>query len=431
MGENHLGGDLMLEKVARATNKSQRPVDRPESTLALLEDISRAVESGAGLTSVTRAAASALRCSVAVIDSRSAVLAVAAASPEDERRLLAGEGGTLTHDLRVADKSVGKLRVRSRVEEGPDPVSLRMVTTLIALEVERTLAPELADQQVATGFIEDLISGRVRDAETVAARAAEVGVDIAGGCAFILVRATPRRPIGDDWRARMLLVAERVTRSLNPRAVSALVERGQTNAAEVFALIPGTEAASVTRAATALREELESAFEELNFTIGYGRPATAPGDLYRAGQEALLAANVAEAGGSGTTLSFEDTGAYRLLLPAMCDDPEELRRFYAETVEPLVKYDDQYETDLLNTVDTFLAADGNVAGTAQRMFTHRHTIRYRLERVKDLTGLDCSSTDGREKLSLGLKSMRVLGIANPGGPALEPGAEGGRVPPAG
>ena len=46
----------------------------------------------------------------------------------------------------------------------------------------------------------------------------------------------------------------------------------------------------------------------------------------------------------------------------------------------------------------------------------------------DLTGLDCSSTDGREKLSLGLKAMRVLGIANPGGPAFEPGAEGGRVP---
>ena len=72
-----------------------------------------------------------------------------------------------------------------------------------------------------------------------------------------------------------------------------------------------------------------------------------------------------------------------------------------------------------------------IAGTAQRLFTHRHTIRYRLERVKDLTGLDCSSTDGRERLSLGLKSMRVLGIANPGGPANEAGAEGGRVAPAG
>ncbi len=397
--------------------------------LAQLEDISNAVESGAGLTAVTRAAATALSCSVAVIDSRSAVLAVAAASPEDERRLLAGEGGTQTHELRVADKPVGSLRVRSRVEDGPDPVGLRMVTTLIALEVERTLAPELADQQVASGFIGDLVTGRAKDAAAVGARASEVGIDLASGCAFVLVRAAPRRPTGDDWRSRMLLVVERVTRSLSPRAVSALVDRGSSPACEVFALIPGGETESASRATLALREELQSTFEELNFTIGHGRPATAAGDLFRAGQEALLAANVAEAGGS-ETLSFEDTGAYRLLLPAMCDDPGELRRFYAETVEPLAKYDEQYETDLLNTVDTFLAADGNVAGTAQRLFTHRHTIRYRLERVKDLTGLDCSSTDGREKLGLGLKAMRVLGIANPGGPALERGAEGGRVPPA-
>jgi len=47
--------------------------------------------------------------------------------------------------------------------------------------------------------------------------------------------------------------------------------------------------------------------------------------------------------------------------------------------------------------------------------------------VRELTGLDVSSTDGREKLSLGLKAMRVLGIAAPRGPATEPGAEGGRV----
>jgi PucR family transcriptional regulator, purine catabolism regulatory protein len=47
--------------------------------------------------------------------------------------------------------------------------------------------------------------------------------------------------------------------------------------------------------------------------------------------------------------------------------------------------------------------------------------------VRDLTGLDVSSTDGREKLGLGLKAMRVLGIASPRGPALEPGAKGGKV----
>jgi hypothetical protein len=48
--------------------------------------------------------------------------------------------------------------------------------------------------------------------------------------------------------------------------------------------------------------------------------------------------------------------------------------------------------------------------------------------VRELSGLDVGSTDGREKLSLGLKAMRVLGIARRGGPASEAGAEAGRVP---
>jgi DNA-binding PucR family transcriptional regulator len=157
-----------------------------------------------------------------------------------------------------------------------------------------------------------------------------------------------------------------------------------------------------------------------------------PVDLYRAGNEALLAANVAEArqagGGDDAVLAFEQTGAYRLLLPAMSEDPDELQRFYAETVEPLVAYDEQYETDLVQTLETYLDADGNVAGTAARLYTHRHTVRYRLERVRDLTSLDVNSTDGREKLGLGLKAMRVLGIASPRGPASEAGTGAGRVP---
>jgi hypothetical protein len=71
---------------------------------------------------------------------------------------------------------------------------------------------------------------------------------------------------------------------------------------------------------------------------------------------------------------------------------------------------------------------GSVARTSEKLFTHRHTIRYRLERVKELTGLDVSSTDGRERLGLGLKAMRVLGIMPSRGPAHEPGAEAGVVP---
>jgi DNA-binding PucR family transcriptional regulator len=174
--------------------------------------------------------------------------------------------------------------------------------------------------------------------------------------------------------------------------------------------------------------ELEANLQGYHLAVAISRPAADPADIHRAGAEALLAANVAEAQGT-PLLAFEETGAYRILLPAMSEDPAELQRFHDETVAPLIAYDEQYDTELVRTLESFLEADGNVAKTAQKLFTHRHTIRYRLERVRDLTGgLDVSSTDGRERLGLGLKAMRVLGIAPPQGPSAERGAQAGQVP---
>jgi DNA-binding PucR family transcriptional regulator len=173
--------------------------------------------------------------------------------------------------------------------------------------------------------------------------------------------------------------------------------------------------------------ELETRLAGFAFALGRSRRVDDPLDLQRAFDEALLALNVAEGDSERVELGYEETGTYQLLLPYM-RDPAELKRFYDETVRPLVAYDEQYETDLLGTLATFLECDANVNATASRLITHRHTIRYRFERVRELTGLDVSSTDGREKLSLGLKAMRVLGIAAPHGPASEPGAAGGRVP---
>ena len=116
----------------------------------------------------------------------------------------------------------------------------------------------------------------------------------------------------------------------------------------------------------------------------------------------------------------------------MSEDPSELQGFLDETVAPLVAYDDQYETELVRTLETFLEADGNVAGTAEKLFTHRHTMRYRLERVRELTGLDVGSTDGRERLGLGPQGDARAGHrARRAAPPSERGAEAGRVPPRG
>jgi sugar diacid utilization regulator len=398
----------------------------PSSDLAALDAITEAVESGAGLPEVVRAAGKALEASLAVTDAWGATLAVAARSPAEERALLSQGEGVSSIPLRVADAVVGTLHMRAKT--APSASMQRLLVTMIASEVERVRAPERVSETAAADFMGALLRRELTERDELIAQARELSLEVADGASVIVARAHPQTPTDEGWRARVRAVAERGARAVVNRSIAALSDRDGTVGAEVLLLVPGGEDALAARAAEAVLRELEAALAGYTFAIGRSRIAEDPIDLPRAVSEALLAANVAQGGSDGPALAFEQTGAYRLLLSAMSENPAELQRFYAETVEPLVAYDEQYETDLMRTLETFLEADGNVAGTAQRLFTHRHTIYYRLERVRDLSGLDVSSSDGREKLSLGLKSMRVLGIPSAGGPALEAGAEGGRVP---
>ena len=403
-----------------ASKGKKTPVN--EGDPGTLDALAEAVESGAGLPAIARAAAKVLDASVALIDRSSAVLAVAGASSDQEKKLIAGGDDVARVELRVADSVVGELRYRSKAE--PNPAIARMVTTLLALELERSRSPEWESEEVAGAFVAAVLAREVTDRGDIVARAAEMGADLEPGAGVLIVRAAPRAAQTGEWRARVLTLTLRALRSLASGAL-ATADEGEA-AAEIAVIVPAEDDERLARAAAGLARELDDGLPGFHLTIGHSRRAADPVDLYRAGNEARLAVNVGEAE-DRSLLAFEDTGAYRLLLPAISEDPRELERFYAETVAPLSAYDEQYETELVATVEAYLDNDGNVAATAKQLFTHRHTIRYRLERVKELCGHDVSATEGREKLGLGLKAMRVLGIASPRGPALEPGAEAGKV----
>jgi sugar diacid utilization regulator len=391
--------------------------------LAAFAAITDAVEAGAGLPEILRAAARALDASLILIDRSATVLAVAARSPADERSLMRGGEDVSNVELRVAETPVGQLRMRAR-EETPDGTLLRLVTTLIASEVERVRAPERASEEAATLFQRAVLRRQIDDRQDLLARGKELGTDLGSGATVAVARAHVLTPTEDDWRRRFLAVTARGARSI---ASGSIASPAELDPDEAVILIPDGDGETGRRSTAAVLRELEAGLPGFAFALGRSRRVEDPLELHRAYNEALLALNVVEGDPERIELAYEETGTYQLLLPYM-SDPAELQRFYTDTVRPLVAYDEQYETDLLGTLATFLDCDANVNATASRLITHRHTIRYRFERVRELTGLDVSSTDGREKLSLGLKAMRVLGIAAPHGPASEPGAAGGRVP---
>src|ERR1700733_9114547 len=149
-------------------------VDRV-SDLAALDAITEAVESGAGLPEVVRAAAKALEGSLAVTDAWGATLAVAARSPAEERSLLSAGEGVITAPLRVADTVVGTLHMRAKSE--PSAPMRRLLLTMIASEVERVRAPERISETASADFLRAVLA-RGLSGEEITVRATELSLSI-------------------------------------------------------------------------------------------------------------------------------------------------------------------------------------------------------------------------------------------------------------
>jgi len=102
---------------------------------------------------------------------------------------------------------------------------------------------------------------------------------------------------------------------------------------------------------------------------------------------------------------------YRLLVGVLIRDSTELEQLRAQTILPLQAYDREHDTELVGTLREFLAHHGSTTDTAERMQLHRHTVGYRLARVHEVSGLSPYESEGRERLSLGLKADQIL-LAN-------------------
>jgi DNA-binding PucR family transcriptional regulator len=91
------------------------------------------------------------------------------------------------------------------------------------------------------------------------------------------------------------------------------------------------------------------------------------------------------------------------LLEELSDSPD-LRPF-RELVDPLKKHDQERNSDLVRTLEVFFESGANASEAADRLLLHRNSIPYRLERVRELTGLDYRDYRARLAMQLGLLAL--------------------------
>jgi PucR family transcriptional regulator, purine catabolism regulatory protein len=262
---------------------------------------------------------------------------------------------------------------------------------VVALELMRERAVRDTEQRLAGDVIAEAIGGNL-GADELRGRLAPFG--IAGPLAVLLVDVDPRA--GDvesiagalDEAGAASLVA--VNTAAGRPLLCAIVEPGEADPLEL---------ARDVRAAIATEE----------------RPAraavsrTAPVDgLRRAFHEArcALEATALANGSAPEVASHRDLGAFTLLLSIQ--DDEALRTYADNLLAPIEDGEGEYGSELLRSLEAFIERNGQWERAARDLYCHRHTLRYRIRRIEELTGRDLGQARDRIELWLALRARELV-----------------------
>ncbi|RFS85036.1 PucR family transcriptional regulator [Actinomadura spongiicola] len=254
------------------------------------------------------------------------------------------------------------------------------LAAIVALERDMLDDRQNADARRAQELVTAAVTG---DAPTLERS------DALSDTPLVAVAATGRgEPGPDEVRA----VLAEVLRDASP--VLGLVDD------EIIALVPATGrdvAAEIEDALNALSPGLSGG----GVAVGVGDTARGP-DLRGAVEEARHARRLAAARPSPVCVVRHHELATHVLLLASV--PEDVRRMFRERLlDPLRAYDEEHGADLVRTLETFLRYSGSWTRCAERLHLHVNSVRYRIQRVQDLTGRDLSRLEDRVDFFLALR----------------------------
>jgi PucR family transcriptional regulator, purine catabolism regulatory protein len=166
----------------------------------------------------------------------------------------------------------------------------------------------------------------------------------------------------------------------------------------------GSAALAPIELARKIRAELAGRFGQVQAAAS--RP-TATHSLRTAFHEARCALEAVRLldGGAPEVASYADLGAFQLLLSLQDDDA--LSSYCRSVLDPIERGEGEYGDELVRSLDVFIEHNGHWEKAANALFCHRHTLRYRIRRVEQLTGRDFSTARDRIEFWLALRGREL------------------------
>lgn len=141
------------------------------------------------------------------------------------------------------------------------------------------------------------------------------------------------------------------------------------------------------------------------YTIGISNSHVNLNELDRGINESMYAVKVSEISGEKKSF-YKDIGIYKIVMPFI--DKVWIKDFHEEIIKPLKSYDEKYNTQILTTAIKYIENDGNVKKTSQELFQHDNTIRYRINKMKEILNMEDLDGGFYEQLSIAIKIHKII-----------------------
>ena len=337
---------------------------------------------------------------VAVVDPAGSVVACAPPGAESVVNDDADNGvRILEHPIEVDGELFGTLIVEVEPDGLDDEGKVAVERAAVAIALRQVQARALAEahESFIAVSLEELVSGQLRDRETLSERAATLGWDLESPRAVLLaVPDVPASAAPTETTLRVLAAAARAALGgdaivwVRSQGVAALVAPASSDPADRHQLM------------VAMQREAAARLGAVRVGVGVGRPVADPLQLSTSLREALLALEVGRwQEGAGAARLFDELGMERLLIS--CSE-RDLDDFVDQTLGALLAYDQSSDGELVATLRAWIDTR-SVAETARRVYAHYNTIRKRLERIEELVGPVL--TDSRRLVDLAV-ALRLL-----------------------
>jgi sugar diacid utilization regulator/uncharacterized protein YggU (UPF0235/DUF167 family) len=270
-------------------------------------------------------------------------------------------------------------------------MAVEHASTVLAMEIARMQSVAETDAHLRANLVLALIAGTGPDDTAMLNRAQVLGYDLGRPHRVLIIEAAR----GKDDIDLLLHAVSRAGRQV--RIGSLLAPRLRDVVVLADTDTPWEE----------FRQTVATGLQGAISRMGVGGRYTHTVDLPRSYREAQLALQIQKTiGGPEQATVFGDLGVYQLL--ATSDDVSAIEEFVHRWLGPLTDYDIVHGTQLVLTLSEYLDHGGSYNASATALSVHRNTLKYRLRRIRDVSGYDLSEPDIMFNLQLATRAWRTL-----------------------